>query len=240
MTIRKCGSRSKDHVWVNSAYRVFLPGTSGDRRSPTKRMCSRCGRREHKGIFTKADGRKQGLWYLTAHDHASAPNASRHPRVLEHLSRIRESVTDKQFAYLAGLVDGDGCIRVRARERGPSAGDRRRRVGLTPLVIVSGEPGHLRGLLKEMRSVGGRVNTTRGATDRWREVAEWIVAGTRACALMLAMLPHLRLKLPQAKVVLSMPMPRSRWASTPALRKKQNEVRDEIRRLNKRGPKKGR
>jgi hypothetical protein len=233
-----CGPHSRDHTWVKSAYRILIPGTSGDRKSPTRRVCSKCGRREHKVVRTLPNGKRQGLWYLTTRDHASAQNANEHPRIQEQASLFKRTLSVAQLAYLAGLVDGDGSIMVRrrVRSRGSHARRRgspdRRRTGFTTILSVGGETVHLTNLRSEFGNIGTLYVRKRKGQ---RHLAEWRNADSKATSLIVVIVPYLRLKRQQAELVISMPRARSRWAATPEIRKRQEWIRSEIQRLNRRG-----
>lgn len=209
---------------------------NGSARTATRRACRLCGRREHKVLRLRKDGKgQQGIWYLSASDHGSAPTARSHPRVSEHLCTLYAHTNEEQLGYLAGLIDGDGCIVVRRRERRATKGDRARGASFIPIVNVAGEVTHLTELRDELRGIPGRVYIVRRQSGHLRAMAEWTVAGTQAVALLVALSSHLRLKRRQAETVLAMPMPRSRWAVTPELREKQEQARLLVQKFNQRG-----
>lgn len=132
-------------------------------------------------------------------------------------------------AYLAGLIDGDGSLLVRRRDRSASAGDRARGVSFILRVSIAGETEHINGLRSELSGLG---NVWVRQRPEQRHLAEWVIAGGQARMLLAAVVPFLRLKRRQAEVMLAMPMPRSRWAATPELRHAQEAARVEVSRLN--------
>lgn len=133
--------------------------------------------------------------------------------------------------YLAGLIDGDGAIMIRRREKPETRTDRRRGLSFIILVGIGGEPGHLKALRDEFGQIGTIWVRRR---EGQHHIAEWKIAGGQAVALLRAVSPHLRLKKDQALLVLGMPLPRSRWGVTPELREQQERCFLEIKRLNHR------
>lgn len=132
-------------------------------------------------------------------------------------------------AYLAGLLDGDGCIMIRRREKVATFTDRRRGLSFIVLAAIGGEQGHLHALRVE---AGGLGTTWVRKREGQRHLAEWKIAGGQARVFLGAIQPYLRLKKEQARVALGMPQPRSRWGATPVLRAEQERRFIEIKRLN--------
>lgn len=141
-------------------------------------------------------------------------------------------ITETDYAYLAGLIDGDGCVLVRRRDHKARPGDRQRGPSFSLNVKVGGETKHIYDLRKKHGNVGS-VYTRKG--KRKRHLAEWTIAAKRGRALLEKVVPHLILKRPQGLLVLQMPWPGSRWGVTPELRAEQERIRLEIKRLNKLG-----
>jgi hypothetical protein len=142
-------------------------------------------------------------------------------------------IQETDYAYLAGLIDGDGCVLVRRRDRNKeSTGDRRRGPSFSINVKIGGETKHIYGLREKHENIGS-VYTRKG--KRKRHLAEWTIAAKRGRALLEKVVPHMILKKPQGLLVLQMPWPGSRWGVTPELRAEQERIRLEIKRLNKLG-----
>jgi hypothetical protein len=141
-------------------------------------------------------------------------------------------VNRTDYAYLAGLIDGDGCILVRRRDRDWGRDGKRRTSGYTLNVKISGETNHLTRLRAQHDGVGS-MHIQKG--NRKRHLAEWTIAHKRGLALLVKIVPFMQLKRAQAELCLQMPWPRSRWAATPELRAHQEEIRLQIKRLNKLG-----
>lgn len=138
-------------------------------------------------------------------------------------------IHDVDAAYLAGLVDGDGCILVRRRDKPTSAGDRKRNISFITLLKVGGEEKHLLAVRKTWHSLG-TVWVRR--KDGLRPLAEWTIAGNQAKAVLGRIELFLRLKRKQAVLAINMLGPRTRWGATPKVRRDQERCRLRISKLN--------
>lgn len=136
-------------------------------------------------------------------------------------------------AYVAGLIDGEGCVHLDT----PRGTYRARvSVGMT-------EPA--RELLEDLRTDwGGTIYQQRPATDRWAAAYTWHVTGQRAVAVLITIRPHLRLKGGQADLVLQVEalravLPRrssvGKWWDDET-RAACEEIKEKIHRLNAKGP----
>lgn len=135
-------------------------------------------------------------------------------------------------AYVAGLIDGEGCVHLDTPR-----GTYRARVsiGMTQPALP---------LLRELHAqFGGTLRLHREATDRW--AAAWMLAltGESAVALLVEIRPHLRLKGPQADLALAVESIRtsletSHWGQTwtPEARARCEELKQQMHALNKKGP----
>lgn len=95
---------------------------------------------------------------------------------------------DMNSAYVAGLIDGEGCIHLDCPKKITYRA--RVSVGMT-------EPALL--LLQELQQEwGGTLYQLRKATDRWAAAWTWHLTGDAAAALLTAIRPYLRLKGAQA------------------------------------------
>lgn len=141
------------------------------------------------------------------------------------------SESKTKWAYLAGLLDGDGSILIRRRDKNKTNGDRQRGISFVVVIKISGEPQHL-GLLRDELDIGNLYIRKRLGQ---RHLAEWTIAGGQAISLLTNILPFLRLKREQAEVALSMPSPKSRWGVTTELRINQEDCRLKVTHLNQLG-----
>lgn len=134
-------------------------------------------------------------------------------------------------AYLAGLIDGDGSIMIRRRDKKKTLGDRQRGISFMLIVAIGGETSHLTDLRKEWGLIGSFWVRKR---ENQRHLAEWKIANNNARRLLEAVEPFLKLKRPQALTALTLPSPRSRWGVTKELREQQELCRVQVSALNKR------
>lgn len=135
--------------------------------------------------------------------------------------------------YLAGLVDGEGCIHL-----GVTKGTYRGRVtiGMTEVALP---------LLKSLQAQWrGGIYCSRQATDKWSAAWVWSVQGEPARELLMAIEPHLLLKKRQAQLALEVEQIRSRLprrpngsgAWTPEARMACERIKERLHTLNAKGP----
>ncbi len=138
-------------------------------------------------------------------------------------------------AYIAGIIDGEGCITVTRREI------KRLKTGnwyYEPQVIVSNTYKGLLGFCVEY--YGGWIATLRGCKKGYKEIYHWKVTGDEMKVLIKDVLPYLIIKREQAKINLSFPnyMARGWGNKSPKGRsqkelEKQAELWIKIRKLNR-------
>ena len=92
-------------------------------------------------------------------------------------------------AYVAGLIDGEGCVHVDARS-------------LTAVVTVGMTARALDVLTALHRQFGGSLCRSRAATGKWEEAHAWSASGPRAAGLLRQVLPHLIIKAEQARLAI--------------------------------------
>lgn len=140
-------------------------------------------------------------------------------------------------AYVAGLIDGEGCIHVE-KTRGTYRA--RLTIGMTEVALH---------LLQELKGEwGGTLYQLRPATDRWAAAWTWYASGPIAKAILLEVRPYLRLKAEQADLVIQLEEIReglpARWASSPTGQRRWTSeatekavaLKERIHRLNAKGP----
>lgn len=137
-------------------------------------------------------------------------------------------ITDRQWAYLAGLIDGDGSIMVRRRDKPSTINDRARNISFELKVTIGGQPKHL----ATVRAVYGGGNLYIRKREGQRHLAEWRVVARQARRVLEGIEPYLMLKQRQARIALAMPRPIARWGITPELRAAQEQARVDISNLN--------
>lgn len=139
-------------------------------------------------------------------------------------------------SYMAGMIDGEGCITISRASKGRSFSIRVD-VGMSVKALP---------LLERMQSqYGGTIAAHRQSTDRWSEARRWTVNGKQAAVTLAAVSPFLLLKDRQAVIALSLhgrimgaekslTGKRSTW--TDELMDYATRAKAEIERLNAKGP----
>ena len=127
------------------------------------------------------------------------------------------STTSEQRSYVAGFLDGEGCLSV-AWIRGSAVG----------LYITVNVTNTYLPILEDLKEVwGGNVVTIRNTEPgRWKQKYRWEVGGKYADRLLREVCPFLKVKAAQAALLLSF---RDGAAEASA-------VFAQVRQLNKRGP----
>lgn len=122
------------------------------------------------------------------------------------------SLPEGERAYVAGLIDGEGCIGI-ACSRGKYY-SARVDVGMSEVALP---------LLNQLQATfGGSVSQSRKQTEKWAAAFRWTLEGRLAAAFCLCIAPYLRLKRKQAEIV-----------SMPGL---DGKTKEQIHKLNRKGP----
>jgi hypothetical protein len=132
--------------------------------------------------------------------------------------------------YAAGLIDGEGCLYI----------DRT----LTPMLDVGMAESAMPLLAKLKTTYGGTLKKFRPATEEWQAGWTWRLSGKPCVETLTLLLPHLRLKAPQARLILTLQALKdstmlpggSRARFTPETRERAEQIRAEVKALNRRGP----
>lgn len=109
----------------------------------------------------------------------------------------RLSKTNK--AYIAGIIDGEGCVRV-CRKTTKNGGS------YQAFVCVTNSNEALLYWLKEVTEIGCVYKYKKSAKKNWKLVHRFQVVSQNACDLLRSILPYLKIKKEVADVVLSMPI----------------------------------
>jgi len=116
----------------------------------------------------------------------------------ENNKRNYEHIVDTQWAYLAGIIDGEGCIFIRASDYRGKRGIRNVYYCLT--VTVGNTSASMIKWLHEIFK-GSRI-TCRGETVKNKTVWGWTVASQEAEEICRGILPYLTAKKDQAELAL--------------------------------------
>lgn len=102
---------------------------------------------------------------------------------------VPDSVTS--LAYLAGLVDADGCISIKTSKG----------YHTIKIHVANTDMGMIDWLIE---NVGGSVHKTEKSTDEWADLYNWELYGENAAKVISAIKPFLSVKGGQAEVALEM------------------------------------
>jgi len=101
-------------------------------------------------------------------------------------------VTDTTLAYLAGILDGEGCFNI-------YRGGKRPRIDYTGrLYVVSTD----RVLIDWLQEHFGGFTYTREVRIEWKTKYEWILERSKSVEVCRAILPYLVIKKPQAELLI--------------------------------------
>jgi len=140
---------------------------------------------------------------------------------------------DMNCAYVAGLIDGEGCIHLDVTGGVYSP---RVTVGMTAPALD---------LLTELQQEwGGTLYQMRVGTDRWAAAWTWHLTGWKAAGLLTAIRPYLRLKGGQADAALevaaireALPKRQNGQANwNPEARAACEEIKQRMHAMNAKGP----
>ena len=140
--------------------------------------------------------------------------------------------TTAELAYLAGIIDGEGCFCLH-RRRGTLIGSTQLQIGNTDLRLLQWVSQHFGGSVKLEK----RQNLHHKPVWRWTSTAEALETLTRA------VLPFLIVKREQAELLLAyratVAVSGAEWIrsrGTPAhIREERERIHERISRLNRRG-----
>ena len=160
---------------------------------------------------------------------SSDPNMSFSKMFLDSYQR------DPKLAYVAGLIDGEGCIGIQSSNKGSQY----------YVEITIGMAEKAKALLLQIKEhFGGTVTHHRRQTKRWANAWKWRIGGDAALSFLEMIAPYLTLKYHQGQVALMMknlyaemkmnPNGTKKW--TDVLREKAKVLQIEMHNLNRKGP----
>lgn len=138
--------------------------------------------------------------------------------------------TELDYAWAAGFIDGEGCLRI-AYQKGVESYCAHLEVGQT-------REGPL---LELQRILGGRVRHHSKATEKHATVYRWQIIGANAITAVRHILPYLKLKAPQAQLFLEFQTgvpPRGGRKPKPTVEEltRRQSLKEQIAFFNKKGP----
>ena len=142
------------------------------------------------------------------------------------------SLSEVEFAYLAGLIDGEATITVERPGKDKQGHWKAPRVRI--IVAMTNEA-----IIKWLKETLGGALYVKPPTERHKASFQWTLNGRLAVQLLEKLLPYLRVKLPQAKVAIEFGL--IRMGATQTRRRTDDELarlhslKDQLLVLNKRG-----
>lgn len=139
------------------------------------------------------------------------------------------SVKKAEYAYAAGLIDGEGCIGIRSYKK------RELMFYLLTLEVTMGRKGY--DSLKKMQLVfGGNLKKLSERTERHDAVWRWSMSGVVAEKVIKEIFPFLIVKSEQAGLAIRFCQMRERGKWTKKTREMAEQMKQEMHKLNARGP----
>lgn len=149
------------------------------------------------------------------------------PNMSSLKTRQESSPQEPIYAYAAGLIDGEGCIRIQKQKN---------KLAYIPVVQVSMSD-KARGILVGMqKEFGGNLYSQDFHQEKWSKQTTWRVNGAEAVAFLRKVLPNLMLKPRQAELALSLDKMRLQQGWTKKTRRIAEEMKQEMHSLNAKGP----
>lgn len=104
-----------------------------------------------------------------------------------------DNISDIDAAYLAGFIDGDGCIKISKRTRGFNHPQYDLQVDISNDALS---------VLNEFKSLSnlGNISSSEGGTFKKAIRHRWILCGWEATLLLERILPYLRIKQSEAEL----------------------------------------
>lgn len=141
-------------------------------------------------------------------------------------------LTETEKAYIAGLIDGEGCFNV-SKQSHPRA---RKGFKITcRLLVVNTDASMMLWLLKTI-GAGSIYTNEKIFNPKWKPVHRYYINGQQAVELTRLIVPYLQIKKKQAELLLSFP---ANYKNRCGLTDEQYTIQDktyfQMKSLNKRG-----
>lgn len=137
------------------------------------------------------------------------------------------SQADPRLAYVAGLIDGEGCIGIQKSSKH----------ALYYVEVTIGMTSKALPVLTEMqKTFGGSLLKKRSKTDKWEEAHNWRIGGEGAASFLTRIVPFLMLKRRQAELAIALETMRAEKGWNDATRIKAAAMKEQMHTLNMKGP----
>ena len=151
--------------------------------------------------------------------------------------QIGKEIPETIKAYLAGIVDGEGCIYMEFRRHKNKNGEITTRSSRINCVVTNSNP-KIMAFLSEYYNGYVRI-TKQQAMFHWKDRLNWTVAGKQAKRFLTDILPYLLLKKEQAEIGLAVLKTSKRYGRrgrvSPSICEFRLQAKERIKELNRRG-----
>ena len=107
-----------------------------------------------------------------------------------------DTMTEQEKAYLAGIIDGEGCLRLSKSSRPNN------KCAYHISIVIANTSVHLFDWLNVR--IPGKMYTSRQNHEKWRGCYHWTLTGTNQCLYFLKQIePYLVIKKEQAQVLMN-------------------------------------
>jgi hypothetical protein len=152
-------------------------------------------------------------------------------RVTKYGDVILPDLKSVEWAYFAGLIDGEGTINVDAIFKERIQGDSWKYCTFRPSVVLVSTTVELIDWAWNLLPYGSRC-TNAAIKSKWKPQRRILWTYRPAIHILKGVLPYLQLKRRQADVVIAMPLSSSgRWGYTEDIREEQKKAWYELRRI---------
>lgn len=101
-----------------------------------------------------------------------------------------------KYAYLAGVIDSDGCIAIKRTK--PTAKSKRKTISYSLQVLINQVDGRMLNYIRG--AFGGCTTVCRNQGQKHQDVYRWYVTGDKAAYILKRLIPFLRAKKEQAQI----------------------------------------
>lgn len=141
-------------------------------------------------------------------------------------------LTETEKAYLAGLIDGEGCFNI---DKKKSVHTKREHDFTGRVLIVNSNLDMMSWVLRTVGE-GGIYVYKKAYSNKWKPVHRWVICGNKAQDFVKQIYPYLQAKTKQAELFLSFPSGHKGYRGrTDEQYKLQETIYAGMGRLNQRG-----
>ncbi len=143
-----------------------------------------------------------------------------------------KNLSETQKAYIAGFIDGEGCITISRNKSKSKAWE----FDFHPRILVTNSDIDVIFFLHDLTGIGCVYRYEKAWQSKWKPIHRWQISTNEAINLINAIMPYLHIKKEVAELVLSFPFHKYGGVSrTIELYKEQVLVHAKVTEKNKRG-----